>query len=165
MVKALVGLGANLGDREANLRWAWRRLGTIPGIRLGGLSRLIETEPVGGPSNQPRYLNGAGWLETDRTPESLLDVLLATESALGRVRTIRWGPRPIDLDLLLYGEEIRRTPKLTLPHPRMAERRFVLEPAAEIAPDFIHPILKRTVNELLADLTAPDNSRPKNNPI
>lgn len=150
--EALIALGSNLGDRAENLHSAWRRLGKIPGIRLRTLSPFYITKPVGGPPDQPDYFNAAGLLETSLGPEELLAALLKVEALGGRVRTVRWGARTIDLDLLLYGNHQSSSETLTIPHPRMAERRFVLEPAAEIAPAMIYPASGKTVADLLAEL-------------
>jgi 2-amino-4-hydroxy-6-hydroxymethyldihydropteridine diphosphokinase len=133
LTRAYVGLGANLGDREATIRRAVELLGAEPGIEVVAVSTLRETEPVGY-TDQPPFLNGAAALDTDLPPRALLDRLLAVEQALGRVRDAgpRFGPRRIDLDLLLYGAEIVDEPGLTVPHPRLAERRFALEPLCEL---------------------------------
>ena len=138
MTLAFVGLGANLGDREATIGEATRLLGGRDGIRLLAVSTLRETDPVG-VVDQPRFLNGAALVETDLGPRELLDVLLAIEQELGRVRNLRWGPRTIDLDLLVYGEAELEEPGLTLPHPRLHERRFALEPLAELDPALVIP--------------------------
>jgi 2-amino-4-hydroxy-6-hydroxymethyldihydropteridine diphosphokinase len=123
---AYVGLGANLGDREATIRAAVAELPDVVAV-----STLRETDPVG-VTQQPRFLNGVAALETDLTPRELLDVLLSVERRLGRERRERWGPRTIDLDLLLYGDETLEEPGLAIPHPRLHERRFALEPLAEL---------------------------------
>ena len=134
MARAYIGLGANLGDREATLRRAVELLESEPGIRVVAVSTLRETEPVGFAA-QPRFLNGACAIETDLGPRALLGKLLAVERALGRERTgPRFGPRTVDLDLLLYGDEVVDEPGLTVPHPRLAERRFALEPLDELDP-------------------------------
>jgi 2-amino-4-hydroxy-6-hydroxymethyldihydropteridine diphosphokinase len=144
-----VGLGSNVGDRREAIQWAVEALRQTIGVQVLAASSLIETEPVGGPPNQGRFLNGAVELETDLEPEALLDVLQEIEHRLGRTRTVRWGPRKIDLDLLLYGNRIVATGRLRVPHLRLRERRFVLEPLASIAPDAADPITGLTVRELL----------------
>jgi 2-amino-4-hydroxy-6-hydroxymethyldihydropteridine diphosphokinase len=135
VTRAYVGLGANLGDRERTLRRAVELLAAEPGIEVVGVSSFRETEPVGY-LDQPAFLNGACAVETDLSPRKLLDRLLAVERALGRERGTgpRWGPRTIDLDLLLYGEETVDEPGLAVPHPRLPERSFALEPLLELDP-------------------------------
>ena len=135
-----MGLGANLGDRERAIRSAVDLLGAEPGIEVVAVSRLRETDPVGY-LDQPRFLNGAAALETDLAAGDLLARLLDVERRLGRERTgeERFGPRAIDLDLLLYGQEEIDEPGLTVPHPRLAERRFALEPLHELQPDLALP--------------------------
>jgi 2-amino-4-hydroxy-6-hydroxymethyldihydropteridine diphosphokinase len=141
-VLAYVGLGSNLGDRRALIASALERL------RPRRVSAVVETEPWG-VAGQPRFLNAVAELETDLAPGALLDRLLDLERDLGRVRAERWGPRTMDLDLLLYGDRRVDTPSLTLPHPRLHERRFVLEGLAELCPDLRVPGLDRTVRDLL----------------
>jgi 2-amino-4-hydroxy-6-hydroxymethyldihydropteridine diphosphokinase len=139
VTRAYVGLGANLGDRERTLREAVDSLGAEDGIEVVAVSTLRETKPVG-VGEQPRFLNGALALDTPLGARELLDLLLAVEQRFGRVRTPgEHGPRTIDLDLLLYGDEQIGEPGLTVPHPRLHERRFVLEPLAELAPDLVVP--------------------------
>jgi len=139
VTRAYVGLGANLGDRERTLREALDTLAGEDGIEVLGVSTLRETEPVG-VGEQPLFLNGAAALETTLTARELLDRLLAVEQRFGRVRIAdEHGPRTLDLDLLLYGDEAIEEPGLTVPHPRLHERRFVLEPLAELAPGLLVP--------------------------
>jgi 2-amino-4-hydroxy-6-hydroxymethyldihydropteridine diphosphokinase len=149
--RAYVGLGANLGDREATIRRAVALLGAEPGIEVVAVSSLRETDPVGY-LDQPRFLNGAAALDTELDPEELLERLLEIERALGRERrgSPRFGPRAIDLDLLLYGDEALDEPGLTVPHPRLAERRFALEPLHELDPGLTLPD-GRSVEGLLAE--------------
>lgn len=149
---AYIGIGSNLGDREATIRAAVVSLGARPGIRVVQCSALIETEPVGPP--QPNYLNGALEVETTLAPSSLLAELLLVERELGRVRdpAVRMGPRTLDLDLLLYGDLVIDEPGLAVPHPRMPERAFVLIPLAEIAPNAVNPRCGRTVASLVREL-------------
>ncbi|MGH3041435.1 MAG: 2-amino-4-hydroxy-6-hydroxymethyldihydropteridine diphosphokinase [Gaiellaceae bacterium] len=149
MTRAYVGLGANLGDRAGTIRRAVELLGAEPGIEVVAVSTLRETDPVGY-VDQPAFLNGAAALETVLSPRELLERLLVVELALGRVRGDgpRFGPRAIDLDLLLYGDEVVDEPGLTVPHPRLAERRFALEPLHELDPDLSLPD-GRAVRDLL----------------
>jgi 2-amino-4-hydroxy-6-hydroxymethyldihydropteridine diphosphokinase len=137
VTRAYVGLGANLGDRERTLREAVDALGAEEGIEVAAVSTLRETDPVG-VGVQPRFLNGVAALETSLGARELLDRLLAVEQRYGRVRVPgEHGPRTLDLDLLLYGDETIDEPGLAVPHPRMHERRFVLEPLAELAPGLV----------------------------
>jgi 2-amino-4-hydroxy-6-hydroxymethyldihydropteridine diphosphokinase len=139
VTRAYVGLGANLGDREGTIRAAVAALGGEEGIEVVAVSTLRETEPVG-VGDQPRFLNGAAELETTLTAPELLDRLLTVEQRFGRVRVPgEHGPRTLDLDLLLFGDEAIDEPGLTVPHPRLHERRFVLEPLAELAPGLVVP--------------------------
>ncbi len=151
MTRAFVGLGANLGDRRASLQQALELLGGEEGIDVVAVSTFRDTEPVGY-VDQPRFLNAAAALETDLEPRELLDRLLAVEQALGRTRDgPRFGPRTVDLDLLVYGETRLSEPGLQVPHPRLHERRFALEPLAELDPDLDVPGRGR-VSALLAEL-------------
>lgn len=152
MARSLIALGSNLGNREQTLDWVVDRLGQIPGLRVLAQSRWRETVPVGGPSDQGRFLNGAVVIETTRGPAELLAVLQQLESERGRRRETRWGPRTLDLDILLYDQMILETPTLTIPHPRMAWRRFVLEPATEVGGEMVHPTTGWTVQRLLRHL-------------
>ena len=150
MAEAFVGIGSNLGDREGQWRSARKLLAAEDGIEVVAVSRLRDTEPMG-PVEQPRFLNGAVRLVTELSPRELLERLLAIEQRLGRVRTEPFGPRTIDLDLLVYGDEVVEEPGLTVPHARLHERRFALEPLAELAPDLVIPG-RGTVSTLLSGL-------------
>jgi 2-amino-4-hydroxy-6-hydroxymethyldihydropteridine diphosphokinase len=149
-VIAYVGLGANLGDREATLRQAVALLHGEPGVSVLAVSSFRETDPVGY-EDQPRFLNAAAALETDLSPQVLLERLLEIERRLGRIRegVARFGPRTCDLDLLLYGHEAVNEPDLVVPHPRLAERRFALEPLVELDPELELPDGRR-LDDLLA---------------
>ena len=152
-MRAYVGVGSNLGDREQTIRRAVELLDEADGVDVVSLSTLRETEPWG-PVEQPPFLNGAVSVETALEPHALLDVLLDVERSLGRVRAgERWGPRTIDLDVLLYGDLVVDEPGLAVPHPRLHERRFALEPLAELAPDAVVPG-RGTVAALLEALEA-----------
>jgi 2-amino-4-hydroxy-6-hydroxymethyldihydropteridine diphosphokinase len=150
LTRAYVGLGANLGERELTIHRAVELLGSVSGIEVVAVSRLRETDPVGY-EDQPRFLNGAAALDTELSPRELLDRLLAVERDLGRVRGDgpRFGPRAIDLDLLLFGGEVVDEDGLAVPHPRLAERRFALEPLHELDPGLTLPD-GRAVRDLLA---------------
>ena len=151
MTQAYVGLGANLGPREETLRRALELLAAVDGVRLTAVSRFQETDPVG-MVDQPRFLNAAAALKTTLQPQELLDVLLRIERTLGRIRDgTRWGPRTVDLDLLVYGDSEIDEPGLCVPHPRLHERRFALEPLAELDPALEIPG-RGPVSELLAHL-------------
>jgi 2-amino-4-hydroxy-6-hydroxymethyldihydropteridine diphosphokinase len=157
MPTCLIGLGSNQGDRPATFEAAAARLAAHPQVGALLKSAWHETRPIGGPAGQPPFLNGAARLETTLAPEELLALLQRIEAELGRRRGERWGPRTVDLDLLLYDELTLDTPRLVLPHPRMAWRRFALEPAAEVAPAMVHPTTGWTVARLLEHL---DHSAP-----
>jgi 2-amino-4-hydroxy-6-hydroxymethyldihydropteridine diphosphokinase len=140
-----LSLGSNLGDRAENLRLALEKLGDLGTVQA--VSALYETEPVG-LASQPWFLNCAAKFDTEKMPRQLIAGILNLEQAMGRQRKQKDGPRMIDIDILLFGSSVIDTHSLTVPHPRLHERRFVLEPLAEIAPDARHPIFKRTIREL-----------------
>lgn len=149
MAEALIALGSNLGDREAHLRFAVEKLAALGKVRA--VSSFHDTAPVGY-ADQGRFLNAAAALETELEPQALMRELLRIEAERGRERRIRNGPRTLDLDLLMYGDLVMDVPGLTLPHPRLHERLFVLAPLAEIAPESVHPRLKRSVRKLLQEV-------------
>ena len=148
-----LALGSNLGDREGNIARALQMLG--PGVHVEAVSPLYETEPVGGPP-QPRYLNGACRVKTDLEPHPLLDYIKEIEAHLGRRPAVRWGPRPIDIDILLYGNREVSDSDLTIPHPRMLERTFVLRPLVDLDPDLIHPITGERLADVLTKIAKAD---------
>ena len=147
---AYLGLGTNMGDREENLKAAMRLLSADAGIRAQGWSRIYETEPWG-LTDQPKFLNIAVEVATTLTPEVLLTLCKQVEGTLGRVPGPRWGPRLIDVDILLYGSEVVDLPQLQIPHPRLHLRAFALVPLAEIAPDVLHPSLQRGIRQLASE--------------
>ncbi|MFZ5857729.1 MAG: 2-amino-4-hydroxy-6-hydroxymethyldihydropteridine diphosphokinase [Chloroflexota bacterium] len=148
-----LALGTNLGDRLANLRAALRSL--PPDIQPVSVSRIFETPPWGF-TDQPAFLNMAIHARTRLEPEALLRKLKTLEVELGREQTFRWGPRLIDLDILFYDDLVLDTPPLVIPHPRLHERGFVLVPLIDIAPDLVHPVLGKTIRQLLAEIDAAD---------
>src|SRR3990172_13264708 len=154
MTKCLIALGSNLGDRAATHDAAIRSLAASPGIELLSHSAWQMTIAVGGDGPQPEFLNGAALCETSRDAAGFHAILQQIETQFGRQRHQRWGDRTLDLDLLLYGESIVDTPALTVPHPRMSFRRFVLEPAVEIAGPMVHPTIGWTLERLLDQLGA-----------
>lgn len=153
MVRAGIAFGSNLGDRAAAIEAARRRLAEVSGLRSLARSALYEGPPIG-PVEQGPFLNAVDLFEVDLDPHACLAALLAIEESLGRVRVERWGPRAIDLDLLFHGPAVVDDASLTLPHPELAARSFVLVPLVEVAPTWRHPVSGRTARELLADLRA-----------
>jgi 2-amino-4-hydroxy-6-hydroxymethyldihydropteridine diphosphokinase len=144
---AYLGIGSNIGDKQANLEGVVKLLRDTPGITVKTVSPFYITAPVGY-ADQPDFLNGAVALETTLSPDQLLKRCQELEQELKRVRTIRWGPRTIDVDILLYEDLVLDDPNLTVPHPRMLEREFVLKPLNDIAPEALHPIEKISVSKL-----------------
>lgn len=147
MIKVYLSLGSNLGNRLANLHEAVERMEQAE-IHVNRLSSIYETEPLD-LLDQPWFLNQAAEVETDLAPFDLLKVTQKIESEMGRERTVPKGPRPVDIDILLYGDEVIQTPELEIPHPRMTARRFVLEPLAELVPELCHPVTHQTIAEML----------------
>lgn len=154
MSQALVGLGANLGDPRRQLELALAGLRALADVKVDRVSRFLATRPIGGPDDQPEYLNAAALLHVRGTPQALWESLASIEHQLGRARSTRWGARTIDLDLLLFDDLILDSPQLTIPHPRLAVRRFALEPAAEIASTMLHPRIGWTIGELYDHLVS-----------
>ncbi|MFT7462415.1 MAG: 2-amino-4-hydroxy-6-hydroxymethyldihydropteridine diphosphokinase [Pseudohongiellaceae bacterium] len=158
MTLAVVAMGSNLSPRRETLRQALTDLARLADTRLLRASRHRETTPVDAPAGSPHFYNGACLLETTSPPLQLLEALLAIEVRHGRIREAANAPRSLDLDLILYGEEILSLPGLDLPHPRAHLRSFVLEPCAEVAPDMVHPLLGASLSELFDRLAAPPSS-------
>lgn len=148
---AYLGLGTNLGDRRANLREALRLLANTPGLRLLRCSQVYETEPWG-VTEQPRFLNCAAEIAASLEPEALLALCQAAEQEVGRQPGPRWGPRLIDVDILLYGAQVVELPHLEIPHPRLHLRAFALVPLAELVPEAVHPALGRSIGKLAQDI-------------
>lgn len=154
--KVFIALGSNEGDRELNLLRAVAEIGRLGGTRITALSHFYDTEPVG-PVSQGNFLNAVARLETALDPHGLMAALQRIETdVFRRKRTLRWGPRAMDLDILFYGDLHIAGDDLVVPHPRLHERRFVLEPLAELAPDLVHPLLGKSVRELLDGLDGTD---------
>jgi len=151
MSKVLVGVGSNLGDREFLIRKAVEAMRDLPRTLVVRVSSLYDTDPVG-VEDQPAFLNAVVWLETTLLPRELLWQLLLIEKRMGRVRSQRWGPRPIDLDLLFYDDLAIAEPDLTVPHPEAHRRAFVLMPLLELDPEFVHPVTGETIKKLIKRL-------------
>jgi 2-amino-4-hydroxy-6-hydroxymethyldihydropteridine diphosphokinase len=157
-VRILLSIGSNLGNRETLLREAVEALGREPAVHVTASSSQYETEPVG-VVDQPPFLNMAVEIETDLEPLELLDAVKCIERKLGRIPSERWGPRHIDIDIVLWGGRVMETERLTLPHREFRRRAFVLVPLAEIAPDAMDPVSGKTVAALTADLESHDGVR------
>jgi len=154
MTRIFILAGTNLGDREANLEFALRELAMRASVTQ--CSSCFETDPVGF-LDQPRFLNQAIELQTELSPHEVLSLCRSIEAGCGRIRTFPNAPRTLDLDILLYGDAVIQEEDLVIPHPRMQDRRFVLTPLAQIAPETVHPVLKKTIRMLLE--TCPDSSK------
>ncbi len=154
MPTILIALGANLGDRGAVLSEAVDQLAADPDFSLEDRSEVLITKPVGGPSGQPDYLNSAAKFSTSLSPDQVHQKLIEVEQSHGRVRIQRWGARKLDLDLLLYDQQTIKTPQLTIPHPRMTFRHFVMQPAAQVAAQMLHPELNVTIGQLWQHLSS-----------
>jgi 2-amino-4-hydroxy-6-hydroxymethyldihydropteridine diphosphokinase len=156
-VPAYIAVGSNLGDRALNILTAISKLFAVEGVTIKNISHMLDNPAVGGPTDAPNFLNGAIAVQTTLGSHNLLHHLLEIEKSMGRVRGKKWEPRVIDLDLLLYGEQIISSQELIIPHPLMHERLFVLQPLAQIAPNAVHPVLQMTAAGLLDGLSRPGN--------
>jgi len=152
-ITAYIALGANLGERKQNIQTAINKLAATKGIEVVRISSLMENPAVGGGPNAPPFINAAAEIQTTLGSHTLLHELLRIENEMGRVRREKWEERIIDLDLLLFGDQIISSQELVVPHPLMHERRFVLQPLAEIAPDAVNPVLHITFAVLLDDIS------------
>lgn len=151
MYTAYIGFGSNIGDRLSYIKQSLHHLSQTNGIIISRISSIYETEPVGN-IDQDMFLNGVVKIETHHSPQTLLNILKTIEFNIGRQHRIHWGPREIDMDVLIYGDLCVQTPELIIPHPEMHHRRFVLVPLIEIAPNLVHPIFKNTIQYLLNNL-------------
>lgn len=151
LVTAYIGLGSNLGDKESHLNRAVEMLEKTPGVRVTKVSAYYNTAPVGY-TEQPDFLNAVAEIETSLTAYELLGICGGIEKTLKRERIVHWGPRTIDLDILLFGNLVLNDALLTIPHPRMLEREFVLKPLNEIVPEMIHPVCSKSIRALYIEL-------------
>jgi 2-amino-4-hydroxy-6-hydroxymethyldihydropteridine diphosphokinase len=151
MRRVYIGIGSNMGDREFLIRKAVESLRLLPQTNVSRVSSLYDTDPVG-ETDQPPFLNAVAWIETELLPRDLLWQMLLIEKRMGRVRSRRWGPRPIDLDLLFYDDEVIEEPDLQVPHPEAHRRAFVLLPLVELDPNFRHPVTGETVRRMIQKL-------------
>jgi 2-amino-4-hydroxy-6-hydroxymethyldihydropteridine diphosphokinase len=152
MKTAYIGIGSNIGDSQRNCHEAIEKIAAIDGCRVMSVSSFYLTEPVG-VKTQEWYINGVVSISTAMPVHDLLNALLQVEANMGRVRTVKWGPRIIDLDILLFGQDIIDETDLKIPHPMMHLRKFVMAPLAELAPEIVHPVLGKTMTELLMEIT------------
>jgi 2-amino-4-hydroxy-6-hydroxymethyldihydropteridine diphosphokinase len=150
---AYISIGSNLGDKLDNCRNGFAALGETDGIIVEDLSKYYQTEPMGY-TDQPWFVNAAARILTSLAPLDLLKALKSLESEFGRINNVRFGPRTLDFDIIFYNDMVIEIPDLIIPHPRMYEREFVLRPICDLAPDLIHPVLKKSSRQLLADLAA-----------
>ncbi len=148
---AYIGIGSNLGDKLFNCKYSIDKINQLPGCNVSAVSAIFKTEPVG-VTGQPWYANCVVELSTTQGPSQLLNGLLLVESDMGRIRKKRWEARIVDLDILLFGQEIIESDNLIIPHPLLHKRQFVLEPLYQLAPDLVHPVLKSTISQLLNKL-------------
>jgi len=160
MASVLIGMGSNLGDRQGWLRHALKRLDQDAQTRVAGVSPLFETDPVGGPAGQGAFLNACAVLATERDPADLLAFMLRIEQEAGRVRTVKDAPRTLDLDILLFGDQVIQEEGLTVPHPAMTQRCFVMTAAAEVAGDWQHPTEERSLTALAQRFVGASGIRP-----
>ena len=154
-----IGIGSNLGDKAGNCRRAVEVILADARNRIVQCSPFYQTEPVG-KKEQDWFINGVSAMETSMEPAELLEFLMGVEKMMGRVRRERWGPRVIDLDILIFGQEVINKEGLQIPHPRLHERRFVLVPLRDIAPDLMHPLLGKTISQILAELPGEEKVLP-----
>ena len=162
MTTAYIGLGSNLGDRARNIRKALKMLNKADGVSVLAISSLYETEPEGY-EDQGWFVNAVAQINTDSSPNELLGLCKKIEREMGRKKTVRWGPREIDLDILLYDRLRLNSPNLVIPHPRMRQRAFVLAPLAEIDGSILHPVLDKTIEALLVELQTTKSVQKINN--
>jgi len=151
---AYIGIGSNLGDKSFNCRYSIDKINQLPGCHVSAVSAIFKTEPEG-VTGQPWYANCVVELSTTQVPSQLLKGLLSVESDMGRIRKKRWEARIVDLDILLFGQEIIESNNLIIPHSLLHKRRFVLEPLVQLVPDLVHPVFKLTIRELLNKLPIP----------
>jgi 2-amino-4-hydroxy-6-hydroxymethyldihydropteridine diphosphokinase len=158
MVTSYIGIGSNVGNRQSNIRTALQELKRTKNITIQKTSSFYQTEPQGGPEGQPWFLNGVVRIETSLSPSKLLERLHEIEQGLKRKRTVKNGPRTIDLDILTYGKRVVARPRLFIPHPLLCQREFVLKGFCELAPDFVHPLLRKSIHDIYETLKEKNRS-------